>query len=322
MKTILVSMYIAAAIHLCLAGKRKPYTLVANSMTYDEALANCEALGMTLVYDVSEETHSAILALIAENNLENKGFWINARRGSSGKFETSSGMELTHYHPWGDKQPNQEGDCVCLIPKYDHDWDDVKCSAGKRSVCGYPEKPSGPIPERDQYKVIKNSRTYDEALAICENIGMTLAYDVSEETHSTILALLEENGISNKGVWANGRRNANGEMVTSNGDLLSAYPYQAWAQNQPNGDGDCLCLKVNFDHQWDDINCDAGKRFVCGFPVAPPPPPARTRAPPPPPTEAPPTEAPPTEAPPTEAPPTEAPPPPPGKPFLVLYIIL
>ncbi|XP_070534395.1 C-type mannose receptor 2-like isoform X1 [Ptychodera flava] len=103
--------------------------------TKDDAQATCEANGMTLAKDLSEEKHSAIIKEILRNGLIDTDIWINGKQGSGNQWETNDGIPLTSYQPWVAGEPNGSGRCLQMWAARDLQWDDTPCTVTKPFVC-------------------------------------------------------------------------------------------------------------------------------------------------------------------------------------------
>ncbi|XP_070534322.1 C-type mannose receptor 2-like isoform X2 [Ptychodera flava] len=153
--------------------KEPAFKLFTSSKSHEDAQATCEASGMTLAIDTSEETHSAIIRLLILNQLHNTDVWINGHQDSSNDWVTSDGAALTAYHPWANGEPNGSGRCLQLWAGRQHQWDDTPCSIRKVFVCGYTappptEAPPTPPPPTLPAQTTAAPATMIPTLAPCE----------------------------------------------------------------------------------------------------------------------------------------------------------
>lgn len=220
-------------------------------------------------------------------------------------FKWSDGTPFAFMN-WADTEPNGNEGENCGEMKMDDwtkgRWNDYICSEPLHFVCekkgsNYVEPPKPPKPEpqcaegwqrvadRCIYNSFNFGRTasnWTEAKAVCKGFheGSTLVSIRNQEDQDSLycklsgsLILREKLIVPNvalvMGITFIGGTDANheGQWTWEDGEPFS---YNHWGVNEPNGNETENCLEVDYNLNWNDVECGGqySKYFMCSSPIS------------------------------------------------------
>ena len=98
-------------------------------LTWDLALADCEAWGGSLVAITSSEENTLVLGFAGDDT------WLGGTDAAvEGTWTWVSG-ELWGYESWEAGEPNDSGNCLQVWHAAAEGWDDTTCDTEKAYVC-------------------------------------------------------------------------------------------------------------------------------------------------------------------------------------------
>ena len=113
------------------------YVVVEDPKTYDDARANCEAMGRKLPEPKSAEEDDEIVELAKSYNMD--AFWIGVDDlAEEGVFKYESDESPVTYTDWQPGMPDNYDNnehCVEISGLLNYRWNDQDCSAVLPSVC-------------------------------------------------------------------------------------------------------------------------------------------------------------------------------------------
>ena len=117
--------------------------------------------------------------------------------------------------------------------------------------------------EESKYKLYRESKTWSDAEATCQEEGGHLASVLSEGDHKEARALM----IEKEGFMWIGATKQEGVWRWADG---SHWGYHNWGAGRGNmgGSNDCVFLHEYEDHKWYDYRCTSTNPFLCQFPPA------------------------------------------------------
>ncbi|MCD7773994.1 MAG: leucine-rich repeat protein [Clostridiales bacterium] len=272
------------------------YYLVYDSyVTWEEAEANCEALGGHLVTITSEEENTFVAALISPYSSTSKNsFFIGfTDKDSEGNWVWVTGEDVT-YTNWDRGEPNNgngggEQDYATMVKGksvWDDEWGNTVlsyyiCEWEGSAATDEPEEPAlvfNTIPAEasefngNYYLVYDSYITWEEAKANCEALGGHLVTITSEEENTFVTSLISSYsssldfwiGITDKDNEGNWSTWITGETVT----------YTNWGSGEPDSSEQDYGIIANGSRtgsgysiskgQWDNIrNNQKTTYYIC-----------------------------------------------------------
>lgn len=200
------------------------------STAYDWSTARniCRSFGNGWhIADIGDSTENTFVKTLAGGNT----VWLSgedqSREGTWTWWNGSpitAGVSTTPYANWGFGLPDGGTFANCLVMTSTGTWDDNSCTSTRRAVCEGPKEgdPSTPActagqtvgPDGQCYLVDTTLRTWDQALANCQGLGMDLA-DIT----STALDLFVSKQLGGSDAWIN-LRNYSGAWKLGSGTTI------------------------------------------------------------------------------------------------------
>ena len=118
------------------------YVVVEDPKTYDDARANCEAMGRKLFEPKSAESNDEVISLARDNNMDS--FWIGVDDlAQEGDFTYESDETSVTYTDWEIGMPDNylnNEHCVQIfnygnVDTPNYKWNDQDCNAVLKSIC-------------------------------------------------------------------------------------------------------------------------------------------------------------------------------------------
>lgn len=239
------------------------YGLSANTKTWTEAKADCEANGGHLVTITDEQEQKAVQKLISYDMPY--AAWIGATDEIvEGDWRWCTGEEFS-YTNWNSGEPNNANSDLSEenyagIYSANFKWNDFDGLLSYNYICEWDEKPSENI--FSQYKfyglefkghyygLSQDKLSWEEAKASCEDVGGKLVSINTEEEQALIERLL---GLAPSGNRWIGAYKADGLWQWVDGEVLG---YTNWDPGEPNGNADTAHIYYgngnSHDMHWDD----------------------------------------------------------------------
>ncbi|XP_028673388.1 collectin-10-like [Erpetoichthys calabaricus] len=118
--------------------------------------------------------------------------------------------------------------------------------------------------EDNYFLIIKEGKSYSEALTHCRIRGGTLAMPKNEETNALIAEYLTQAGLSRAFIGLHDTEHE-GQFVYT--DKTPLQGYSKWRPGEPNNAFDKEhCVEMVNTGGWNDVECDLTIYFVCEFP--------------------------------------------------------
>ncbi|XP_035677649.1 hepatic lectin-like [Branchiostoma floridae] len=113
------------------------------------------------------------------------------------------------------------------------------------------------------YSVSETPGSYDQAKQECNDRGGILAVIKDQMTQDFLLQLLS---VDNKDAWIGlADEQDTGQWQWSDGTTLDSNAYTSWANDEPNGNGNCIHLWPPVGFHWDDMGCSSTTYHICQF---------------------------------------------------------
>ncbi|XP_050725050.1 macrophage mannose receptor 1-like [Eriocheir sinensis] len=256
------------------------FLLADASGTWDAGHSFCSQRGAFLATVSTHTQQNTIKAMLSQS------VWIGLLYLKEGhSFGWVDGSQHS-YTSWNGGEPNNHGvprglggteNCVEMRDDFGYMWNDDRCDEIKQFLCSRPpEETTTPNPTPAAvceegwdmfnamcYKVSDGQASWPTAREACLDQGAQLAAVTSEGQHHFLVARLLSIGSAWIGL---NDRVEEGTFTWADG---TKPRYTNWHDREPNNLGvgeDCVEIKSVGRYMWNDLPCDAERRFVCQKP--------------------------------------------------------
>ncbi|XP_028841737.1 collectin-10 [Denticeps clupeoides] len=119
--------------------------------------------------------------------------------------------------------------------------------------------------EEKLYLLVREPRTFQQALVNCRKRGGVLAMPKSPDTNSLLAAYISQAGLARVFVGLQ-TVEQEGVGVAAFADRSPVQDYSAWAQGEPRGGAaNSSCVEMSGTGTWSQVLCEASMFYVCEF---------------------------------------------------------
>lgn len=251
----------------------------SSKKTWDNAKQTCQGWKGDLVMIKSSQKSNWLRHKLTANK-----FWIGLSDAArENQWKWSDRTELS-FNMWSPGEPNNSGNEDCAHVRPDGNWNDERCSDKIAFICErkYGGSKTTQIPQKTQsfkgscpssfskkrdsngnyhcLKLVKSSKSWDNANSYCRNLGGSLAVPRDSAKNQAMKSLLP----SHYRIWVGlNDKHREGSWKDMNGNSIG---YSNWQRGEPNnyrGGEDCLQLRGN--GKWNDDKCSRKFYFMCEY---------------------------------------------------------